>query len=55
VRALKTDPATAWIVLAMVTAELDHPSADHAGADLVIASGEVAKLPLELARTLAVT
>lgn len=54
VAALKEDPATAWIVLAVVVPGDDPEAARPAGADIVLGSRDIAKLPGELARTLAV-
>jgi excisionase family DNA binding protein len=55
VAALKADPALSWIVIAIV-AESDLLEAVRAaGADVVIAGHDVAKLSGELARTLAVS
>lgn len=48
--ALKDDPATSWIVLAVVTLDASRPE----GADIVLDARDIAKLPGDLARTLAV-
>jgi hypothetical protein len=53
--ALKEDPATSWIVLALVTSAEAHDQLRPAGADIVLGVHEVAKLPGELARALAVS
>jgi excisionase family DNA binding protein len=53
--ALKAEAATSWIVLAVVTAGEAVDGARPAGADIVLASRDVVKLPGELARTLAVS
>lgn len=55
VAALKSDPELAWIVIAAVAHEDLLDSLRGAGADIAIATGDVAKLTGELARTLAVT
>jgi hypothetical protein len=52
--ALKDDPATSWIVLALVTTSEAHDQPRLAGADIVLGVHDVAKLPGELARALAV-
>ena len=54
IAALKADPALSWIVLAVVAEPELLDAARHAGADVAIASRDVAKLSGELARTLAV-
>lgn len=54
--ALKSDPATAWIALAVVTAPdaLGGPAAaKDAGADVAVAPADALRLPAELARFLA--
>lgn len=53
--ALKEDPATAWIVLAVVTSPEATEEARPAGADIHLGSRDIARLPGELARTLAVS
>ncbi len=55
IAALKADPELAWIVIAAVAHEDLLDSLRSAGADIAIATGDVAKLTGELARTLAVT
>jgi hypothetical protein len=55
VAALKADPTLSWIAIAVI-AEIDLlEAARSAGADIVIARGDVARLSGELARTLAVS
>lgn len=53
--ALKEDPATSWIVFAVVTTASVADGERPAGADIVLPSGDIVKLPGELARTLAVS
>lgn len=53
--ALKDDPATKWIVVAVVTAQEALDAALVPGADIVLGCRDVVKLPGELARTLAVS
>ena len=53
--ALKEDPATAWIVLAVVVVDEALASAQPAGADIVLGSHDIVRLPGELARTLAIS
>lgn len=54
VAALKTAPETAWIAIAAVGEAVALEEARAAGADLVLASRDVASLARELARVLAV-
>jgi len=55
IAALKADPELAWIVIAAVAHEDLVESLRAAGADVVVATRDVAKLTGELARALAVT
>lgn len=56
VSALKSDPATAWIAMAVVGGDDGTASAaKDAGADVALAAAESARLAPELARALAVT
>jgi len=55
VAALKADPALSWIVIAVVAHEELLDTLRAAGADVAVATRDVAKLTGELARALAVT
>jgi hypothetical protein len=55
VAALKADPTLSWIVIAVVAESDLLEAVRSAGADVVIASRDVARLSGELARTLAVS
>lgn len=52
--ALKSDPETAWVVFALVSHLALAESVEPTSAEIVLAARDVAKLPGELARTLAV-
>ena len=52
--ALKNDPATSWIVLAVVTLARATDETRPEGADIALGTIDIAKLPGELARALAV-
>jgi excisionase family DNA binding protein len=54
IAALKADPASSWVVLAVLVDRDVAEEARAAGADIVLAPREAAKLPGELARALAV-
>jgi hypothetical protein len=52
--ALKEDPATAWMILAVVVTGDDPAATPLASADIVLTARDIARLPGELARPLAV-
>jgi excisionase family DNA binding protein len=53
--ALKDDPATAWVLFAVLTRVELAPGAQSPSAEIVLTTRDVAKLPGELARALAVS
>ncbi|MBX3191766.1 MAG: helix-turn-helix domain-containing protein [Labilithrix sp.] len=55
IAALKTDPATSWILVATLGADEGLASSRGAGAEIALSARDAVKLPSELARALAVS